>query len=175
MTTAYIGLPISRVDGHAKVTGAAKYAAEHNVANLAYGYVVSSAIANGAIIRIDTADARRLPGVLQVLTHENVPRLPGSDHGVSDDAGSPGVPFIPLQDNQVRFSLQPIALVVADSFELARYAASLVRVEYDRDTHVTDLGAARAEAYPAKPNEPRPPVPGPRGDTGKALANAAVQ
>ena len=105
MTTAYIGLPISRVDGHAKVTGAAKYAAEHNVPNLAYGYVVSSAIAKGAIIRIDAADARRLPGVLQVLTHENVPRLPGSDRGVRDDASSPGVPFIPLKDNQVRFSL----------------------------------------------------------------------
>jgi xanthine dehydrogenase YagR molybdenum-binding subunit len=104
MTTTYVGLPISRVDGRAKVTGEAKYAAEHNVANLAYGYVVSSAVAKGAVIRIDASDARRLPGVLQVLTHENVPRLPGTDHGIRDEAGAPGVPFIPLQDNQVRFA-----------------------------------------------------------------------
>jgi xanthine dehydrogenase YagR molybdenum-binding subunit len=65
--------------------------------------------------------------------------------------------------------------VVADSFELARYAASLVRVEYDRNAHVTDLNAVRAQAYPAKPNEPRPPIPRRRGDANTALANAAAQ
>ena len=84
-------------------------------------------MAKGKITRIDATDALRLPGVVQVLTHENVPRLPGADRGVYDEDSAPGVPFIPLQDNQVKFSLQPIALVVADSFELARYAASLVR------------------------------------------------
>ena len=83
--------------------------------------------------------------------------------------------FSRSRTTEVKFSLQPIALVVADSFELARYAASLVRVEYDRDAHVTDMNAVRAQAYPAKPHEPRPPIPRPRGDTARALANAAVQ
>lgn len=71
MTTTYIGQPASRVEAHAKVTGGAKYAAEYNFPNLAHGFVVSSTIARGRIARIDTADALRLPGVLQVLTHEN--------------------------------------------------------------------------------------------------------
>jgi len=175
MTTAYIGQPISRVDGRAKVTGTAKYAAEHNVPDMAYGYIVSSTVAKGRITRIDASNALRLPGVAQVLTHENVPRLPGADRGVYDEDSAPGVPFIPLQSTQVKFSLQPIALVVADSFELARYAASLVRVEYDHEAHVTDLNAVRAQAYAAKPHEPRPPIPRPRGDANKALAGAAAQ
>jgi xanthine dehydrogenase YagR molybdenum-binding subunit len=86
MTTAYIGQPISRVDGRAKVTGAAKYAAEHNVLDMAYGYVVSSSVAKGKITRIDATDALRLPGVVQVLTHENAPRLTPSARGVYDEA-----------------------------------------------------------------------------------------
>ncbi len=75
MSAEHIGKPISRVDGRAKVTGAAKYAAEYNVPGLVYGVVVSSAIAKGKIIRIDAAEALRLPGVLQVFTHENMPQL----------------------------------------------------------------------------------------------------
>ncbi len=65
MTTSYIGLPISRVDGRAKVTGAAKYAAEYNVPNLAYGCVVSSAIARGRIKKIHADAVLRLEGVLR--------------------------------------------------------------------------------------------------------------
>src|SRR5262249_46101933 len=72
--TACIGRPISRVDGPVKVTGRAKYAAEYAVPNLAYGVVVSGTVARGKITRIDAAEATRLPGVLQVLTHENAPK-----------------------------------------------------------------------------------------------------
>jgi xanthine dehydrogenase YagR molybdenum-binding subunit len=79
MTTAHIGKPTNRVDGRAKVTGAAKYAAEYHVPDLVYGVVVSSAMAKGTITRIDAADALALDGVLQVFTHENAPRLPRSD------------------------------------------------------------------------------------------------
>ena len=87
MTTAYIGKPTSRVDGRAKVTGQAKYAAEHNIPDLVYGYVVSSAVARGKITRIDAADALELPGVLHVFTHENTPRLARSDR-TSPPAGA---------------------------------------------------------------------------------------
>src|SRR5215475_669972 len=175
MTTNYIGQPISRVDGRAKVTGAAKYAAEYNVPNLAYGCVVSSSIAKGRIINIDASDALRLEGVLQVFTHENTPRLGQSDQSYTDQVAPPGSPFRPLHDNEIRYSAQPVALVVAENFELARYAATLVRVEYESEPHATDLKEKRDEAYIPKPRMLLPPVPKPRGDAEKAFANAATQ
>ena len=112
MTTNYIGQPISRVDGRAKVTGAAKYAAEYNVPNLAYGFVVSSAIARGRIKKIDAGEALRLEGVLQVFTHENSPRLAQSDQSYTDEVAPLGSPFRPLHDDSIKFSAQPVALVV---------------------------------------------------------------
>src|SRR4051812_44872279 len=69
--TSYIGTATSRVDGRAKVTGEAKYAGEFNASGLAYGSVVESAIARGRIARIDTSEALRFEGVLDVVTHEN--------------------------------------------------------------------------------------------------------
>ena len=175
MTTAHIGQPTDRVDGRAKVTGAAKYAAEYHVPDLVYGVVVSSAIAKGTITRIDAADALALDGVLQVFTHENAPRLPRSDSSDRDEVAPPGSPFRPLDDAEIKYSAQPVALVVATTFELARYAASLVRVGYDRAAHATDLKEGRAGAYTPPPREPIPPVPKPRGQAEQAFANAAVQ
>jgi xanthine dehydrogenase YagR molybdenum-binding subunit len=175
MTTTYIGQPTSRVDGRAKVTGGARYAAEHNVPHLAYGYIVSSAIAKGKITSIDAADALRLPGVVQVLTHENTPRLTAVDSSVVEEVGPPGTSFLPLHDDQIKFSAQPVALVVADTFELARYAASLVRVEYEREAHVTNLEAVRANAYKARMRPVLPDTPMPRGNAAEAFARAAVQ
>src|SRR4051812_46429628 len=102
MATAYIGKPTSRVDGRAKVTGAAKYAAEYNVPNLAHGWVVSSAVARGRIARIEAAGALALPGVLHVFTHENAPRLARSDRSYRDQIAPPGSPFRPLHEAAVR-------------------------------------------------------------------------
>jgi len=129
MTTNYIGKPISRVDGRAKVTGEAKYAAEYNVPNLTYGYVVSSEIAKGKIRKIDASEALLLPGVLQVFTHENRPHIAWFDRSYKDEVAVPGSPFRPLNNNEILYSGQPVALVVAEEFEIARYAASLIRVE----------------------------------------------
>jgi xanthine dehydrogenase YagR molybdenum-binding subunit len=176
MTTAYVGQPISRVDGRAKVTGGAKYAGEHTAPNLVYGVVVSSAVARGRLTRIDAAEAMRVPGVVQVLTHENAPRLPSLDAAAFDPVAAPGSLFVPLQDNEIKFSLQPIALALADSFELARHAASLVRIEYERHAHATDLDATRVRAYvPPKWRPALGPPPGPRGDAAAAFSRAAVQ
>ncbi|HKE05445.1 MAG TPA: xanthine dehydrogenase family protein molybdopterin-binding subunit [Blastocatellia bacterium] len=175
MTTNYIGQPISRVDGRAKVTGAAKYAAEYNVPNLAYGCVVSSSIAKGRIINIDASDALRLEGVLQVFTHENTPRLGQSDQSYTDQVAPPGSPFRPLHDDQIKYSAQPVALVVAENFELARYAATLIRIEYESEPHATDLKAKLEEAYAPRPRTVLPPPPDPRGDAEKAFASAATQ
>ena len=71
----YVGTPTSRIDGHAKVTGTAKYAGEHNVDGLAYAAVVTSTIAKGRIARIDVSEALRVEGVLDILTHENRPPM----------------------------------------------------------------------------------------------------
>ncbi len=174
--TTYIGQPTSRVDGAAKVTGAAKYAAEYNVPNLAYGYIVSSAIAKGRITKIDAGEALKLEGVLQVFTHENRPDLAWFDRSYRDEIAPPGSPFRPLYDDEVKYSGQPIALVVAEEFEIARYAASLVGVEYEVEEHETDLNEKREQAY--EPKEKRsgiPPPAKPRGDAERAFENAAVQ
>src|SRR5262245_10458459 len=176
MTTAYIGQSISRVDGPVKVTGSAKYAAEHTIPNLAYGVVVSGTVARGKITRIDAAGAIRIPGVLQVLTHENAPRLPPIDASHFDIVAAPGSLFMPLQSDEIKFSLQPVALVLAENFEVARYAASLMRIEYERAAHATDLDVARAGAYlPARTRAALPPTPKPRGDATAAFGHAAVQ
>jgi xanthine dehydrogenase YagR molybdenum-binding subunit len=175
MKTSYVGEPTNRVDGRAKVTGAAKYAAEYNVPNLVHGCVVSSAIAKGKITKIDTSDALRLAGVLQVFTHENAPRLAQSDESYIDQVAPPGSPFRPLHDDVIRYSAQPIALVVAENPELARYASTLISVEYESEPHATDLKEKREESYIPKPRTGIPPVPEPRGDAEKAFANAAIQ
>jgi xanthine dehydrogenase YagR molybdenum-binding subunit len=175
MTTAHIGKAVSRVDGRAKVTGEAKYAGEYNVPNLAFGYVVSSEVARGKITRIDASGALALPGVLRVFTHENRPPVAESDNSYQDFCGSPGAPFRPFQDDEIKYSGQPIALVVAENFELARFAASLVRVDYEVETHATDLEEQRSSAYRPRPRAIIPPPPDPRGDADEAFANAATK
>ena len=89
MTTAFIGQPVSRVDGREKVTGAATYAAEFELPGLAHAAVVRSTVANGRIAAIDGAAAERAPGVVAVLTHRNAPRLAYRAHkgAVDPDIG----------------------------------------------------------------------------------------
>jgi xanthine dehydrogenase YagR molybdenum-binding subunit len=176
---SYIGTPTSRIDGVAKVTGAAKYAAEFNVPGLAYGSIVTSTIAKGRIARIDTGAAMRVPGVIDVLTHENRPPLPDDDQAYKDDVAPDGSPFRPLYDDKVRFNYQPIALVVAETSEAARYAASLVKVDYRQEPHVTDLHRQRTAASPIEtPTDPMAAMfapPKPRGNADQALAAAKAR
>src|SRR5262249_52814517 len=147
----YIGTSTSRVDGFTKVTGAAKYAAEFNVPGLAYGSVVTSTIAKGRILRIDPSAALRVKGVLDVLTHENRPPMADNDEAYKDEMAPAGSPLRPLYDSRIIFNGQPIALVVAETSEIARFAASLVRVEYEKDAHITDVYRRREAATPVKP------------------------
>jgi len=175
----YIGTATSRVDGVAKVTGAAKYAAEHNVPGLVYGSVVTSTISKGRIARIDHSAAMQVEGVLDVLTHENRPHMADNDEAYGDEVAPAGSPFRPLYDNRILFNGQPIALVVAETSEVARFAASLVRVEYEREAHVTDVFTQRDAAIPVKPatnpTEALFTPPRPRGAADVALAAAAVR
>jgi xanthine dehydrogenase YagR molybdenum-binding subunit len=176
---SYIGTSTSRIDGVAKVTGAAKYAGEFNVPGLAYGSVVTATIAKGRIKSIDRSAAMRVNGVIEVFTHENRPPMPDNDQAYKDETAPAGSPFRPLFDDMIKFSGQPVALVVAETSESARYAASLVRVEYLEEAHVTDIHRQRDSATPVKP--PTNPIealftpPKQRGTPEEALASAPVR
>ena len=174
----YIGTPTSRVDGIAKVTGAAKYAAEFNLPGLVHASVVGATIAKGRIMRIDVSAATHLKGVLTVLTHEHRPPLPDSDQAYKDEVAPDGSPFRPLYDGNIKFNGQPVALVVAETSEIARHGASLVRIEYETEPHVTDIFHQREATIPIKtPSDPAEGHLAPqkaRGTPDQALAAAAL-
>lgn len=172
---AGIGAAINRVDGLAKVTGEARYAAEYKTDGLLYGVVVSSAIVKGRIAAIEEKPARAVPGVVEILTHLNRPHIAWFDRSYHDEAGPPGSPFRALYDEKILFSAQPVALVVAETFEAARYAASLVQVSYEAEPHNTDFDKALAEKFlPSKKRETYHP-PKNRGDAEAAFAAAPLK
>ncbi len=162
----YIGKEMSRVDGVAKVTGKAKYAAEFHVPNLAYGFIVLGTVAKGTITAIDTREAEAAGGVVRVFTHLNAPKLqaPTSD-------GRPDTGFRALQSDQILFNAQPVALVVAETYEQARHASRLVKVSYKAEKHETDTEAVRDRAK--APSQGRPSKP--RGNPEEAMAKAPVK
>jgi xanthine dehydrogenase YagR molybdenum-binding subunit len=175
MSTKSIGKPVSRVDGPAKVTGAAKYAAEFNAPNLAHGFVVNSKIAKGRIKKVDRTAALVVPGVIEVFTHDNRPTMTSSPGKYADETAPPGSPFRPLYDDQILFAGQPIALVVAEEFEVARFAATLVEIEYESEEAITDIDTQIGKAY--EPPKKRFPGwdPGPRGNVDKAFTQSPVK
>ncbi len=167
---APMGMSMDRVDGYAKVTGGAQYAADFHTADLTYGWVISSPIAHGRIVSIDAQSALALPGVLLVLSHLNRPKLASYDEAYSDDDAADGSPFRPLYNERIVYSGQPVALVVAKTLEQARMAAAQVQIEYQSEPHQTDLNALRDTAHPA-PAE----LPGPRGDVPAGLARSTAK
>ncbi len=95
--------------------------------------MVSSTIAKGRITSIDIRAAKDVPGVLAVYTHKNRPKVADDPKSYQDQVSPPGDPLRPLHDEVIYHSGQPIALVVAEDFETARYAASLVRATYEEE------------------------------------------
>lgn len=142
-----VGKPVDRIDGPYKTTGTARYAYErHDVApNAAYGYVVGATVAKGIIRSIDSAAARRAPGVIAIVTHENAGKLEKGDYNTAKLLAGP----------QVEHYHQAVALVVAETFEQARAAASLVKVEYSPIKGEYDLAKAKDSAkVPKKEEDP---------------------
>ena len=170
-----IGKPVSRIEGPLKVTGKAKYAAEFNVPNLAHGFVVNSEIAKGRIKKIDRAAALAVPGVNEVFAHDNSPEIASSSGKYADETAPPGSPYRPLYDDTISFAGQPVALVVAEEFEIARFAATLVEIEYETEEAITDIDSQIAKAY--EPRKKRFPGwdPEPRGDVEKALTRSPIK
>ncbi|MEU1127202.1 xanthine dehydrogenase family protein molybdopterin-binding subunit [Streptomyces sp. NPDC005899] len=120
-----LGAPVVRREGRDKVTGAARYAAEHTPPGRLYGWIVTATVPKGRVTAVRTADALVLPGVHTVLTPDNAPRLGQADDPV----------LAVLQDHRVPHRGWPVALVLAETLEAAREGADAVRVEYESDGH----------------------------------------
>ena len=139
-----VGKPIDRVDGRLKVTGGARYAYEMQQENVLYGFVVEASIGKGTIRSIDTRAAEKAPGVVLVLTHRNAPAQGTGNHREAHPV---------LTGPQVTHYGQPVAFVVAESFEQARAAAYLVDVKYDRSSGKYALRANLNEARVPRPSD----------------------
>src|SRR5438270_1416803 len=172
--SANIGQPLARVDGKLKVTGAATYAAEFVRPKLAYGVLIQSAIANGRVDKIDISGAKLAPGVVGVLTRENAPKFKPYPDDLTKK-GAPGENRVPLQDDEIHYAGQQLGVVVAESFEQATHAASLVRITYQAQPPVVNLGDQDAQKNATFPEKfiGREALQVKRGDVNAALATAA--
>ncbi|CAJ0703256.1 Aldehyde oxidoreductase molybdenum-binding subunit PaoC [Ralstonia mannitolilytica] len=140
-----VGQPLDRTDGLLKVTGQARYSAEFQLPRLVHAVLVQSTVPAGRITRVDTHVAQAMPGVLLVMTHENAPRLPnGGKPALEPPAGRV---LSLLQDDQVHYNGQPVALVVGDTLEHAQAVARMVRVEVAQQPARLDFETARADAH----------------------------
>jgi len=160
-----VGQPVDRIDGRYKTTGTAHYAYErHDAApNAAYGHVVGAAIAKGRIASMDLTAAKAAPGVLAIVTAETAGKLGKGEYNTATLLGGP----------EIEHYHQAVALVVAESFEQARDAAALVKIEYAPTKGAYDLAAARDLAKPSGKDDE--PADSRVGDFDAAFAAAAVQ
>lgn len=136
-----VGQPVDRIDGPLKATGTASYAYDRYdvVPNQAYGYVLGSAIAKGRIVSMDLSAAKASPGVIAIVTAQNAGKLAKGDFNTALLLGGP----------EIQHYHQAIAVVVAETFEQARAAAYLIRVNYARSKGSFDLASVKDKAAPA--------------------------
>jgi xanthine dehydrogenase YagR molybdenum-binding subunit len=164
-----VGRPLDRIDGYAKVTGAARYAADAPVGDLLYAVIVQSTVAAGRIAEIDEAQTRAVPGVVEVLTYRNAPKVPAFPFDFK-------LPFseqlAPLQSDEIHYDGQHVALVIAETFEAAREGATLLRITYAPGPFQATLEGAHEVDMPdqffGNPMQVR------RGDPEAALAASEV-
>ncbi|QOY93344.1 xanthine dehydrogenase family protein molybdopterin-binding subunit [Massilia sp. UMI-21] len=137
-----VGQPLERIDGPLKTTGTAPYAMDRHdvVPNQAHGYVIGSAIPTGRIVSMDLAAAKAAPGVIAIVTAQNAGKLAKGNFNTAMLLGGP----------RIQHYHQAVALVVAETFEQARDAASRVTIKYERDKGAFDLSAVRNKATAPK-------------------------
>ena len=172
-----VGKPLDRVDGRDKVMGRAKYSAEFPLPGLTYGVLKTSDIAKGRIQRIDTSAALKEPGVLAIFTHENLPKLARTPND-ADGKKAIGAPmgFMPMTSDQIHYAGQPVALVVADTFERATHAAHLVRVSYTAEQPIATYTDPKAQLFdPEKIQDGKADGHTRRGNAREAMAAAPVK
>lgn len=161
-----LGKPVDRVDGRLKVTGGAKYAAEYPLKNLAYGVLLQSTVSKGRIKKIDTQEAERVPGVVTIMTYLNAPKIPAKPASDFNNA------LHLLQDNVIYHDRQNIGVVVADTFEAASEAASLVKITYDRKAPTVHIESELSKAFAPGGEHSQQTK---RGDVDNAWKKAAVK
>lgn len=167
-----IGKPVDRVDGRLKVTGGATYSAEFNIKDIAYGVTVQSTISKGRINHIQTNEAERAAGVIAVITYRNAMMLHQPDSNGGGKYAEKDL--LPLQSDRIHYDGQHIAIVLAETFEQAEYAAGLIKVTYDEAKPTVAAGAEMGEVY--KPSESMGrKIQMKRGDVANGLNEAAVQ
>jgi xanthine dehydrogenase YagR molybdenum-binding subunit len=159
-----IGAPLSRIEGPQKVMGTAPYAYEHHVENPLYLYPLHSDIARGRVARMDASEAETLPGVIAVISHQNVPTL----------ADTSDRELAILQSDEVAFRGQYVGAVVAETFEVARHAANLVRISYDEESHDATFTPDRDDLYTPGQLNAGFPTDTEEGDVDEAFSSAAV-
>lgn len=180
-----VGQGIDRVDGRLKVTGTATYSAEHKLPRLAHAVMVQSTIPKGRIAAIDSAAVSGMPGVIAVMTHQNAPRLAlpqgsepkkeGGEQSKPDQKKQPPNPKLTLlQDDVVWYNAQPVAVVIADTFEHARDAAQRLRVRYNAERAQLDLAQAKKALRRPEPQPERPSDTG-RGNVARSMERAATR
>jgi len=162
-----LGQPVRRIDGIAKVTGAARYASDEPVRNPAFAYLITSRIARGRIQGFNLEAARAVSGVLDIVTYENV------GHGLPTPMGPDGKPTTTtLESNQVWHAGQIIGIVLAESFEAAREAANKAVVSYEEEAPSATFDSPGVTIVPHKPEKGPDPK---RGDAAAAYAAAPVK
>ncbi|TLV02247.1 xanthine dehydrogenase family protein molybdopterin-binding subunit [Dyadobacter luticola] len=169
---------LDRVDGPVKVTGTAKYSAEYQFGQLTYAVLVTSSIAKGKIKSINASKAEKAPGVLTIIHHLNSPGIPGYPVVKQPAERAPlGTAFRVFYDELIYFNGQPVAMVVAETFEQAVHAASLVQVVYEVEEHQTDFEAniSKAEMAPSVRRSKNSPFQDYDRGTTDAWKNAEVK
>ncbi len=166
-----LGAPVSRLDGPLKVQGKARFAAEVPLDGTAYAALLYSTVARGRIIALDTSAAEAAPGVVLVVTYRNAPRMapPPLFMTAEKAAGPSDLPV--MQDEQIHWNGQPVAVVLADTQEQADHATSLIRVGYEEAPAITSFSQAKTAAY-RPPNVMGAPTTIEIGDAETALAEA---
>ncbi|HTZ24825.1 MAG TPA: xanthine dehydrogenase family protein molybdopterin-binding subunit [Streptosporangiaceae bacterium] len=177
--SGYIGQDVPRVEGPEKVTGSARYSGEIALPDLAYAEIVGATVASGRVTSVDTTAAESADGVAAVLTGRDMPEINHVPLVPSLLGGpAPGETFFPMQDDVIHYAGQPVAIVVADSLEQARRAATLVQVEYAEVPPVATIAQGRDQAYePERILGGLMPARTARGDAdaGMAAADARVE
>ena len=166
-----VGRPLPRVDGEAKVAGAARFAAEVALPDLTFAAVVYSSIARGSIAAMETNEAEAAPGVVLVMTYRNAPRMPAPLLIMADPRGAAGSSLPVMQDASVHWNGEPVAVVIGETQEQADYAAGLIRVTYEREDADVSFDENRTKAKTLE-NVMREPARVEIGDAETALAAA---
>jgi xanthine dehydrogenase YagR molybdenum-binding subunit len=164
-TGGAIGAPLDRIDGPQKVKGTAPYAYEHHVDNPLYLFAVRSEVARGRVASIDASRAEAVPGVVIVVTHENALRM----------ADTSDQEFATLQSDLVAYRGQYVGAVVAETYEAARHAASLVEISYEEEPHDAVLDPERDDLYAPEIVNAGFPTDTDEGDFDQSFSSAVVR